>query len=66
MPLRAWPDAPGHSNQVLRYWRQVDRNAYPRIPREAHRALPDAIVTAFLLRDLLEDQPLERLARLGH
>ena len=58
--LRAWPDAPGHSNQVLRYWRNpvgLDR----RRAMPPHRALPDAYVTAHLLRDLLAEQPLEAL-----
>ena len=50
--LRLWPDAPSHSNQALRYWRNptgLDRN----IASVAHRAWPDAYVTAFLLRDML-------------
>lgn len=58
--LRAWPDAPGHGNQVLRYWRRprgIDRN----LAAPAHRAGPDAYVTAFLLRELLAAQPLDRL-----
>lgn len=49
---RVWPDAPGHGNQVLRYWRNLPlslANAQP-----PHRALPDAYVTAWLLRDLLK------------
>ena len=50
--LRLWPDAPSHSNQALRYWRRpegLDRG----IASVAHRAFPDAYVTAFLLRDML-------------
>jgi exodeoxyribonuclease X len=58
--LRAWPDAPAHSNQALRYWLKpegLDRGlAYP-----AHRAGPDAYVTAFLLRELLKLHPLPAL-----
>ncbi|MFW6027184.1 MAG: 3'-5' exonuclease [bacterium] len=50
--LRLWPDAPSHSNQALRYWRRPDglsrKKAF-----FAHRAFPDAYVTAFLLRDLM-------------
>ena len=48
--LRAWPDAPRHTNQVLRYWRElvIDRTfAMP-----PHRAGPDAWVTAHLLVEL--------------
>lgn len=50
--LRLWKDEPGHSNQVLRYSRKpegLDRN----IASVAHRAGPDAYVTAFHLRDML-------------
>lgn len=50
--LRLWKDAPSHSNQALRYWRKpegLDRA----IANVAHRAGPDAYVTAFLLRDML-------------
>jgi exodeoxyribonuclease X len=51
--LRLWPDAPSHSNQTLRYWRKpigLDRD----LARLAHRAGPDAYVSAFHLRDLLD------------
>lgn len=50
--LRVWPDAPSHSNQTLRYWLKlpVDRAEC----RDVHRALPDAIVTAHLLNELLK------------
>ena len=50
--LRIWPDAPGHSNQGLRYWRRpagLDRA----LGLPAHRAGPDAYVTAHHLRDML-------------
>jgi exodeoxyribonuclease X len=49
LALRLWPDAPSHSNQVLRYWRgmRVDFDGLP------HRAALDSRVTAMLLRDLL-------------
>ena len=50
--LRLWPDAPSHSNQGLRYWRWpsgLDRATG--LP--AHRAGPDAYVTAHHLRDML-------------
>ncbi len=50
--LRVWPDAPSYSNQSLRYWRKpkgLDRSAG--LP--AHRAGPDAYVTAHLLRDMI-------------
>ena len=50
--LRLWPNAPSHSNQSLRYWRRP-----PGLQRAtalpAHRAGPDAYVTAHHLRDML-------------
>lgn len=52
--LRLWPDAPSHSNQALRYWRKpvgLKRDLADR----AHRAGPDAYVTAHLVRDMLND-----------
>lgn len=53
--LRTWPDAPAHSNQALRYWRKlkvVDLLERHDLDR-SHRALPDAVVTAHLLIDLV-------------
>ncbi len=50
--LRLWPEAPTHSNQGLRYWRRpggLDRERG--LP--AHRAGPDAYVTAHHVRDML-------------
>ncbi len=58
--LRLWPDAPTHSNQGLRYWRRpegLDRATG--LP--AHRAGPDAYVTAHHLRDMLALVDVERL-----
>lgn len=54
-----WPHAPGHANQVLRYWRQLDLD--PALAMPAHRAAPDAYVTAHILTDLLRDATLETL-----
>ena len=58
--LRIWPGAPTHSNQGLRYWRRpegLDRDA----GMPAHRAGPDAYVTAHHLRDLLAAATLDQL-----
>jgi exodeoxyribonuclease X len=58
--LRLFPDAPTHSNQGLRYWRMpegLDRD----VSLPAHRAGPDAYVTAHHLRDMLELVGLEQL-----
>ena len=50
--LRLWPEAPTHSNQGLRYWRRPDGlDRATGLP--AHRAGPDAYVTAHHLRDML-------------
>lgn len=58
--LRLWPAAPSHSNQGLRYWRRpegLDRATG--LP--AHRAGPDAYVTAHHLRDMLAIASVEQL-----
>lgn len=58
--LRLWPDSPGFSNQVLRYWRRPDG-----LDRElglpVHRAMPDAYVTAHHLRDMLQLADVDQL-----
>jgi exodeoxyribonuclease X len=55
----AWPEAPGYSNQVLRYWRGL--NLDPALAMPPHRAAPDAWVTAHLLVDLLRSTSVEQL-----
>lgn len=55
--LHLWPDAPGHSNQTLRYWLPgVDAMVRALIPKDApaHRALLDATTTACILHTMLE------------
>lgn len=49
--LHVWPNAPRHTNQVLRYWRGL--NLDPALAMPPHRAGPDAWVTAHLVADLL-------------
>lgn len=61
--LRAWPDAPAHSNQVLRYFLKLDIDRARAFP--PHRALPDCYVTAEILRALLALRPLERLIEIS-
>lgn len=56
-----YPDAPKHSNQVLRYWLGLEIDEVPGPP---HRALPDAIVTAALFRHMLTECTLERMFQL--
>lgn len=46
---KLWPDAPGYKNQELRYWRKYIIDLGGRSP---HRAAPDAIVTAYIFREL--------------
>lgn len=58
--LRAWPDAPSHSNQALKYYLgHEDRPSY----YPPHRALPDAKVTALHLRSLLKSYDVETLVQ---
>jgi exodeoxyribonuclease X len=58
---RYLPDLPSHTNQFLRYHLKLD------VPRDipAHRALGDCIVTAALLRHLLNGPAQDDLGRLG-
>ena len=57
--LRVWTNAPSHSNQALRYWLNLDVNRG--IASHAHRAGPDAYVTAHLLRELLKHATVEQM-----
>lgn len=49
--LRVWPDAPSHSNGALRYWLEDQGLIQPdhALTQPAHRAGPDAYVTAHIL-----------------
>ncbi|NKQ69746.1 DNA polymerase III subunit epsilon [Rhizobium sp. UPM1132] len=58
--LRVWPDLPRFSNQLLRYERMPEGLVHE-IGLPAHRAMPDAYVTAHHLRDLLNEASLEEL-----
>lgn len=60
--LRVWPELPRFSNQMLRYLRRP-RGLVHELGLPAHRALPDAYVTAHHLRDLLEQASVEDLLR---
>jgi exodeoxyribonuclease X len=55
----AWPDAPGYSNQLLRYWRGLKLD--PALAMPPHRAGPDAWVTAHILIDLLRTVSVDDL-----
>lgn len=57
--LVVWPDAPGHSNQVLRYWLELDPHVPPGL--FPHRALYDCYVTREILRELLKHKSVAEL-----
>lgn len=54
--LRVWPDAPSHSNGALRYWLEDQGKITPdhAMTQPAHRAGPDAYVTAHILLALFD------------
>jgi exodeoxyribonuclease X len=54
--LRVWPDAPSHSNGALRYWLEDAGKIAPDHAKTqpAHRAGPDAYVTAHILLALFD------------
>lgn len=52
MARHLWPDAPRHSNQVLRYWLDLAVEA-----DQPHRAADDTYVTAALLLRMLNSLP---------
>lgn len=58
--LRLWPELPRFSNQMLRYQRNP-LGLVHELGLPAHRALPDAYVTAHHLRDMLNTVPLDTL-----
>jgi exodeoxyribonuclease X len=58
-----WPEAPGHGNQVLRYWLNLDitKIAPQIIHRRPHEALYDVATTTAILLKMLERYPPEEL-----
>ena len=62
----AWPELHSHSNQSIRYALDVDSEPDfdPTSAMPPHRALPDAVVTGFILRRLLQMRPLSRLVEI--
>ena len=59
--VHIWPDAPRHTNQVLRYWLNLDMDRS--LADRAYRALPDAYVPAHLLREILKHASIDELIR---
>jgi exodeoxyribonuclease X len=52
--VRVWPEAPGHSNQTLRYWLGlIDVMGVERAKISPHRALSDVIVTGGIMHRLM-------------
>ncbi|SFM97256.1 exonuclease domain-containing protein [Methylobacterium pseudosasicola] len=58
--LRLWPEAPDHKNGTLRYWRNPP-GLERALAEPAHRAGPDAYVTALVLREMLALASLDDL-----
>lgn len=58
--LRTWPELSGFSNQMLRYQRRPEGLIHE-VGLPAHRAMPDAYVTAHHLRDMLNAVELKNL-----
>jgi exodeoxyribonuclease X len=58
--LRVWPDLSRSSSQMLRYQR-MPKGLLHGIGLPAHRAMPDAYVSAHHLRDLLNETSLQQL-----
>lgn len=59
--LHLFPDAPRHSNQVLRYYLDL---VVPKLKAPPHRAMPDVVVTSALLVRMLEERSAEELLQL--
>jgi exodeoxyribonuclease X len=58
--IRVWPEAPGHSNQALRYWLKP-KGFRSEFASPVHRAQPDAFVTSLILRELLRVAMVDNL-----
>jgi exodeoxyribonuclease X len=66
---KIWPEAPGHSNQVLRYWLGIkpDLSIAPSVkPRAPHQALYDVATTVGILQKMLERHSPEELHQMTH
>lgn len=61
--LRVWPDAPSHSNGALRYWLEDEDliRFDADLSQPAHRAGPDAYVTARILVALLRRASVKQM-----
>lgn len=64
--LHIWPDAPGHSNNTLRYYRDVAKPWFggSQDGRLRHSAAFDTAVTAAILCDMLKDYTVTELVEM--
>lgn len=65
---KIWPSAPGHSNQVLRYWMNIipDLSSAPTVKARApHQALYDVATTTGILLKMLETRTPSELYALN-
>jgi len=60
--LKIWPDAPRHTNQVLKYFLEIPDHELHHPP---HRALPDCYVTAEILKIMLDKVSVEDMIRVS-
>ena len=60
--LRLWPEAMSHSNNAIRYYLNPE-GLDPHLAAPVHRALPDAYITAFTLREALKGHSYETLVQ---
>lgn len=60
--LVLYPDAPSHSNQVLKYYLGIENKAHHHPP---HRALPDCHVTAEILIKMAEHKTFNEMIQIS-
>lgn len=69
LATRVYPEAPSHSNQVLRYWLRLPAPSIASV-QFAHRALYDSEVTTYLFHNLLakatSEEPLEGILKVSN
>lgn len=63
--MHLYPEAPNHKNQTLRYWLGVEPNPRLMDGLAPHRALYDSVVTAAILKRMLNTHTAEELVELS-
>lgn len=61
--LKLYPDAPSHSNQVLKYFLGVENKDYHHPP---HRALPDCCVTFEILQEMAKEISINEMVKISN